>query len=47
MIVDNRLVEDVNNNIRLLHAREFNGHSVFKFARPLNLCDPDDRSIEV
>jgi hypothetical protein len=46
-IFDNRLVEDVNNNFRLLHAKESNDLTVFKFERYLNLCDSDDRSIEV
>lgn len=37
----------MNNDVELLNGFELNGYTVFKIKRPLVVCDPDDRSIEV
>lgn len=42
-----RSINDINNDIDLLFASEEKGYTVLKIKRPLILCDPDDRSIEV
>ena len=38
---------DKNQNWKLLASAQTNGYTIFKFTRPLILCDSDDRKIEV
>ena len=38
---------DKNQNWKLLASAQTNGYTIFKFTRPLILCDSDDRTIEV
>lgn len=46
-VYDHESINDMNNDVELLNGFESNGYTVFKIKRPLLVCDPDDRSIEV
>jgi hypothetical protein len=46
-IVGKSVIRDVKQDWKLLNYGESNGYTIFKFTRPIVLCDPNDRTIEV
>ena len=45
-MIGREVINDLNNDLRLLYFKEENGYTIFKYERDLILCDPDDLSIE-